>query len=149
MALQKSFVKIYVFGNEDTELDNKPFVLIDRLRVEKNLQDTINKVEFIKVGLNKDLPFDNGENVILIDTVAGLPEITELTERDLDSISVSNSTSVHDFDLAFQLKYLKKLGKLGTVKIIGIPQDKDISNDDYLRIQLIFKKLVAHDIQGS
>jgi hypothetical protein len=53
---------------------------------------------------------------------------------------------VHDFDLAFQLRYLKKLGKLGEVTIIGIPQEGEI---DYLRIQSIFRKLVAHDMQGS
>ena len=53
---------------------------------------------------------------------------------------------MHDFDLAFQLRYLKKLGKLGEITIVGIPQEGEI---DYFRIQSILRKLVAHDMQGS
>jgi hypothetical protein len=47
---------------------------------------------------------------------------------------------VHDFDLAFQLRYLKKLNKPGEVTVIGVPQEGKV---DYLRIQSIFKKLVG------
>jgi hypothetical protein len=54
--------------------------------------------------------------------------------------------SVHDFDLTFQLRYLKKLGKLGVVTVIGTPQEAEV---DHLRIKSIFRKLVAHDMQGS
>jgi hypothetical protein len=56
------------------------------------------------------------------------------------------SSSVHDFDLGFQLLYLKKLGKLKNFLIIGIPMKGEIN---YLRIQSILRKLVAQDIQGS
>ena len=52
----------------------------------------------------------------------------------------------HDFDLPFQLRYLKKLGKLGTVTVIGIPQEGEV---DHLLIKSIFRKLVAQDMQGS
>ena len=47
---------------------------------------------------------------------------------------------MHDFDLAFQLRYLKKLNKPGEVTVIGVPQEGKV---DYLRIQSIFKKLVG------
>ena len=66
--------------------------------------------------------------------------------KDISRLRSRKITSLHDFDLGFQLKYLKKLGKLGNVTIIGLPMEKKI---DYLRIQSIFKKLVAQDIQGS
>jgi len=32
--------------------------------------------------------------------------------------------SAHDFDLGFQLKYLKKLGKINAFIIIGLPMNK-------------------------
>ena len=64
----------------------------------------------------------------------------------IDELISSPRGSVHDFDLAFQLRYLKKLNKLGEVTIIGIPQEGEV---DHLRIQSILRKLVAHDMQGS
>ena len=36
-----------------------------------------------------------------------------LIEGDIDALILSPRGSVHDFDLAFQLRYLKKLDKLG------------------------------------
>jgi hypothetical protein len=48
--------------------------------------------------------------------------------------------------LGFQIKYLKKIGKLGKVTIVGLPMQGEL---DYLRIQSIFKKLVAQEMQGS
>jgi hypothetical protein len=65
---------------------------------------------------------------------------------EIDGLILSPRRSVHDFDLAFQLRYLKKVNKLGEVAIIGIPQEGEIA---YLRIQSILRKLVAHDMQGS
>ena len=70
-----------------------------------------------------------------------------LVEGDgIDGLILSPRGSVHDFDLAFQLRYLRKLGKLGEFTIIGIPQEGEV---DYLRIKSILRKLVAHDMQGS
>lgn len=65
---------------------------------------------------------------------------------EVDRLISSPRGSVHEFDLAFQLKYLKKLNKLGEVTIIGMPQKGVV---DHLRIQSILRKLVAHDMQGS
>jgi hypothetical protein len=70
-----------------------------------------------------------------------------LVEGDeIDRLTLSPRGSVHDFDLAFQLRYLKKLGKLGKVTLIGIPQEGEV---DHLLIKSIFRKLVAQDMQGS
>jgi Ni,Fe-hydrogenase maturation factor len=133
-------MKVYVFGNKDSELDNKAFV------VAKRLKKSFPKLEFVEVGLNSDLPFNPNEHVYILDAVEGIPEPVLIENDDLDKLVSKSSTSVHDFDLGFQLKYLKKLNKLGSVTIIGIPMKKPI---DYLRIQSIFKKLVAQDMQGS
>ena len=66
----------------------------------------------------------------------------------LNRLLIPPRGSVHDFDLGFQLKYLRKLGKLGEVRIIGLPKGSS-DRVDYRRIHSIFRKLVAQDIQGS
>ena len=127
-------MNVYVFGNPDYPLDNLA------IKVAKKIKD----VNFVFVKPNEDLPFADEKKVILIDVVQGL-EREEVIE-DIDRLSVTRGSTAHDYDLGFQLKYLGKLGKLGKVIIIGLPMGKRIN---YLRIQSIFKKLVAQDMQGS
>jgi len=126
-------MKVYVFGNKDLELDNKALI------AQKKLGAIFPQIEFVEVEPNADLPFERDRQVYIMDTVEGIEEPTLIEDSDLDKLI--NTSSV-----GFQLKYLKKLGKLGNVTIIGLPMEKKI---DYLRIQSIFKKLVAQDIQGS
>ena len=133
-------MKVYVFGNKDLGLDNKAFV------AQKKLGAMFPQIEFIEVEPNADLPFEDGARVYIMDTVEGIDEPVLIKDGDLAKLINTDSVSVHDFDLGFQLKYLKKLGKLGNVTILGLPMEKKI---DYLRIQSIFKKLVAQDMQGS
>ena len=133
-------MKVYVFGNKDLGLDNKAFV------AQKKLGAMFPQIEFVEVEPNADLPFEDGARVYIMDTVEGIDEPVLIEDGDLAKLINTDSVSVHDFDLGFQLKYLKKLGKLGNVTILGLPMEKKI---DYLRIQSIFKKLVAQDMQGS
>ncbi|MFA6981501.1 MAG: hypothetical protein WC243_00530 [Patescibacteria group bacterium] len=133
-------MKVYVFGNEDSEIDNKALLVAEKLK------HTIPDLEFVPVGLNKDLPFDNKEDVVIMDIVEGLDKVQVLNSQDLNKIALSPKLTVHDFDLGFQLKYLQKIGKLGEVKILGLPMEKE---PDYFLIQSILRKLVAQDMQGS
>lgn len=133
-------MKVYVFGNVDTPLDDRAFIAAEKLK------GKIKDVEFIEVGTNRDLPFSNGEDAVILDTISGIKEVKILGINDLDKIALPAKTTVHDFDLAFQLKYLKKLGKLGDITIIGIPQEGEV---DHNSIQSILRKLVAQDMQGS
>ncbi len=133
-------MKVYVFGNIDMPQDNSAILAIKELR-EKNPD-----ISLIFIKPNEDLPFINERRVIILDTVQGIEKVELIEDEDLNKLILSPRGSVHDFDLAFQLRYLKKLGKLGKVFIIGLPQEKQV---DYLRIQSILRKLVAHDIQGS
>jgi Ni,Fe-hydrogenase maturation factor len=133
-------MKIYVFGNNDYKQDKKAFLAA------KKLKDPFPDIEFIEIDLNKDLPFDSNSPVVILDTVDGIERVELLQNDDLDKLITKSSTSVHDFDLGFQIQYLKKLGKLGKISIIGIPMKGKV---DYLRIQLILRKLVAQDMQGS
>ena len=133
-------MNVYVFGNEDLAFDNQA------IKVAKQLENKIKGVEFVNIKPNQDLPFMDKNDVVIMDTVEGIDDIEIIENEDLQNISLSGKTSAHDFDLGFQLKYLKKLDKLGKVTIIGLPMEKEI---DYLRIQSILRKLVAQDMQGS
>lgn len=136
-------MKIYVFGNEDVEIDNQPLKSLPELK--KDFPD----LTFVEVKPNQDLPIDAeaGEDVIyIVDTVDGLPDIKTLDETAIDKLSCTANSSVHDYDLGFQLKYLKKIGKINKIKILGIPMNKEIS---YSSFHSSFKKFVAQDIQGS
>ncbi|MDD2822755.1 MAG: hypothetical protein PHQ59_01610 [Candidatus Daviesbacteria bacterium] len=131
---------IYIFGNKDIAEDNLAF------KVLRKIKGKITNLNFIVVAPNEDLPFADKKNVIILDTIQGINEVTVFDETFLDKLIFSKSISVHDFDLGFQLAYLQKLGKLKNITVIGLPQSKSI---DYNLIHSIFKKLVAQDIQGS
>lgn len=133
-------MKVYVFGNADLPSDDRAF------KVAAKLQDKIQNIDFVTIKPNEDLPFTGEKQIIILDTVLGIKKVEIINESDLDKLVTPPRTSVHDFDLGFQLKYLKKLGKLHQITIIGLPQQGEI---DYLLIQSILRKLVAQDIQGS
>jgi Ni,Fe-hydrogenase maturation factor len=133
-------MRIYVFGNEDVAEDRTA------IGVARELEDTVDGISFVFVRPNEDVPFAGERHVVILDTVQGIKDVALIEEDRIDGLILSPRASVHDFDLAFQLRYLKKLNKLGEVTIIGIPQEGEV---DYLRIQSIFRKLVAQDMQGS
>lgn len=118
---------IYVFGNPDVPEDNSIYPVVEKLK------NDFKDIQFIDIKPNEDLPFIDEKNVILLDTIQGIDEVTILTENDLDKLIVNRSTTAHDYDLGFQLKYLKKLGKLQKITIIGIPNGKS----DYQTIKTI------------
>jgi Ni,Fe-hydrogenase maturation factor len=133
-------MKVYVFGNEYVAEDKRA------IEVARELEDTTVGISFVFVKPNEDVPFVNERHVVILDTVQGIQDVALVEGDRIDGLILSPRGSVHDFDLAFQLKYLRKIGRLGEVTIIGIPQEGEV---DYLRIQSILRKLVAHDMQGS
>ena len=133
-------MKVYVFGNKDVTEDAVAFV------VAENLQKKMQDVDFVSVSPNEDLPFIDEKQVILLDVVQGIKEVMVIDEQSLDHLVTLRSTTVHDYDLGFQLRYLKKLGKIYKVTIIGLPQVGEV---DYDLIQSILRKFVVHDMQGS
>jgi Ni,Fe-hydrogenase maturation factor len=133
-------MNVYVFGNEYVAEDKRA------IEVARELEGTIEGISFVFVNPNEDAPFVNERHVVILDTVQGLKDVALLEGDQIDKLILSPRGSVHDFDLTFQLRYLKKLGKLGDVTLIGIPQKGEV---DYLLIKSIFRKLVAHDMQGS
>jgi Ni,Fe-hydrogenase maturation factor len=133
-------MKVYVFGNRDIPEDKKAIEVAERL------EDAIEGVSFVFVGPNEDIPFAGERHAVVLDTVNGIRDVALIEGDEIDSLILSPRGSVHDFDLAFQLRYLKKIDKLGKTTIIGVPQQGEV---DYSRIQSILRKLVAHDMQGS
>jgi Ni,Fe-hydrogenase maturation factor len=133
-------MKIYVFGNAYVAGDGRA------VQLARELEGDIEGISFVFVKPNEDLPFVDERHVIILDTVQGIKEVTLLEGDITDRLILGPLGSVHDFDLAYQLRYLKKLNRLGKVTIIGLPQEGEV---DQLRIQSIFRKLVAQDMQGS
>jgi len=133
-------MKVYVFGNEDYEGDNRAF------DVAKYFEHKLKNVEFVTVKPNEDVPFIDEKHVVILDAIEGIDNVMEVKDDDLEKLVLPPRSSVHDFDLGFQIKYLKKIGKLGKVTIIGLPMSGEL---DYLRIHSILRKLVAQDMQGS
>jgi Ni,Fe-hydrogenase maturation factor len=133
-------MKVYVFGNEDLAEDKRA------LEVAEKLTGKVENVEFVKVKPNEDVPFIDEKFVVILDVVQGIEKVTEIKNNELDKLILPPRSTVHDFDLGFQLKYLKKIGKLGKVTIVGLPMQGEI---DYFLIQSILRKLVAQETQGS
>jgi hypothetical protein len=130
-------MKVYVFGNPDVESDSAA------VKAAKYLKNKVPEVKFEFTTPNSDLIFDNTRPVIL-DTIQGIKKITIV--KNPDHLILPPRNSVHDFDLGFQLRYLKKMGMIKDALIIGVPTGKKIN---YFRIQSILRKLVAQDMQGS
>ena len=133
-------MNVYVFGNEYVAED------IRAIEVARELENTVEGISFVLVDPNEDVPFADEPRVVILDTVQGLKDVALLEGDQIDRLILYPRGSVHDFDLTFQLRYLEKLGKLGDVTVIGIPQEGEV---DHLLIKSIFRKLVAQDMQGS
>lgn len=131
-------MNIYIFGNPDVTFDNNALKIASNSKIEN--------INYVFVKPNEDLPFDNGSDVVIMDQVEGIEDVRLFELTDDRSITLGPRVSAHDFDLGFQLRYLKKLNKIGKVTILGIPMNKKVN---YKYVQSILRKLVAQDIQGS
>jgi len=105
-------MRIFVFGNPLLEEDSLPLKLVPLLKKE------FPGIEFIELDPNEGLEALEGEANI-IDTAFGIKKV-QLIE-DIEKIQDSPGVSMHDLDLGFSLKLLKKMGRLGKVRIFGIP----------------------------
>lgn len=107
---------IHIFGNPLLDFDNLPIKLVPKLK--KNFPE----IDFVITDPSENLKPINGE-LIIIDTVEGIKKVVVID--DLEKIQTGKIFSLHDFDLAFNLKLLKKIGKLKKVKIFGVPMKGD------------------------
>lgn len=104
--------KILVFGNPLLAQDSIPLKLVDKLK------EAFPNIEFKEFDPNENLETE-GRHLDIIDSVEGIEKVMLLT--DIDSIRTSKVYSMHDFDLGYSLKLLKKLKYIDTVRIFGVP----------------------------
>ena len=107
---------IFIFGNPDLGYDSLPIKLIPQLK------SAFPNISFELKDPNEE--WEVPEDMTIIDTVINLKEVTIF--NDLESFDATPRVSMHDFDALSNLRYLKKLGKLKSVKIIGVPKDINI-----------------------
>jgi len=104
--------KIFVFGNPLVEEDSLA------LKVAENLKGKIKGLRFKAVESLEEI---GEKSFCIMDVAKGIKEV-QLIE-DLELLGTKQPVSLHDFDLAMELKVLRKLGKLGKVRIIAIPAE--------------------------
>ncbi|MEI6238648.1 MAG: hypothetical protein WCP15_03900 [bacterium] len=106
---------VYVFGNSDLEFDSLP------LRILPQLRGLFPDVTFEIKDPNED--WDVPEDLVVLDTAFGINEV--MVFDDLDKFEKVPRVSMHDFDAITNLRYLKKIGKIKKIKIIGVPPGMD------------------------
>jgi Ni,Fe-hydrogenase maturation factor len=107
---------IHIFGNPLLDFDNLPLKLAPKL--EKLFPD----INFVITDPSENLNPIDGE-LIIIDTVENIKNVILID--DIEKLKTGKIYSLHDFDLAFNLKLLQKIGKLKSVKIFGVPMKGD------------------------
>ena len=80
-------MRVYIFGNEDLEFDNKA------IKIAKALENTLEHCEFIYVKPNQDLPFSNEKSVVILDTVVGIEDVTLINDDQIQNISLEKITN--------------------------------------------------------
>jgi len=105
-------LKILVFGNILLKNDKLPITMIEELQ--KEFPD----LEFQEFDTVEDL-HKEGRSLYILDTVEGIEHVVTITE--IDQLITNKIYSVHDFDLAYNLKLLKKADMIENVMIFGIP----------------------------
>ena len=125
---------VYVFGNLDLDFDSIPCSILPRLK------EKFPKIEWRTKDPN-ELDVYANDSLIIIDTVKGINKVDVIDATD---ISVNKKMiTVHDFDLFFYLKLIKKIKKNIGIYIIGIPmfynKDKAITEVSIFLSDLILK----------
>lgn len=105
-------MRVSVFGNPDLKEDSLVVRLVPELK--KKLPEVEFKIEDPVEGLK---PPKNSLWVIL-DVGEGIKGVKVF--KDVDRLVDERRVSLHDYDVAMELKLLKKLGKMGEVKIMMV-----------------------------
>lgn len=106
---------VYICGNPLVDYDSMPFRILEALK------NTLPDIHFSDFDPTENFPDDNP--LFIIDTVAGISDVRVI--EDVDGFEDAPHFSLHDADLAFHLKLMKKTGKLPQVKIFGVPPAGD------------------------
>lgn len=108
----KEKTKILIFGNPIVKKDRIALVMTQDLRKE------FPQILFKEFDAVEDLQKE-GQSLYIIDAVDGINDVTVIT--DVNFFVINKIYSVHDFDLGYYLKLLKKMDMIKHVVIFGIP----------------------------
>jgi Ni,Fe-hydrogenase maturation factor len=108
-----SMCKVLVFGNRLVETDKLPLELIPYLTKK------FPEIEFKEFDSIEDLQ-NEGSVIYIIDSVENIENVTII--YNIDQIEISNSLyTIHDMDLGYMLKLMRKVNMIDKVIIFGIP----------------------------
>ena len=107
-------MKILVFGNPLVEQDNLILKILPKLKQQHS------NIKFIHLDPTENLE-QYGPNLKIIDVIHGIKEPIIITNP--DKLKIEKINTMHDFDLAYNLKLLINVGKIKGVKILGLPWD--------------------------
>ena len=110
-------MKILIFGNQLVEKDNLPVKLLPKLKSQ------FPNIEFIHIDPTENLKKHiTNKQLTIIDTIQGINKPQLITITDFAKLQTSKF-SPHDFDLAYNLKILKKIGLIEKVQVVGVPME--------------------------
>ncbi len=104
---------ISVFGNPNLPQDSLAFRLIP------HLQRLLPRAEFIHQDPQEQIMPPNESVWWIIDVVKNISEVKLIT--DLEQIKDAKRMTLHDYDLATELKLIKKIYPNLEIKIVGVP----------------------------
>ena len=131
--------KILIFGNLLVAQDSLAINLMPKL------QKQFPEFDFFHLDPTENLE-EYGKDLRIIDVVQGIKKPIIITNS--DKLKTEKITSMHDFDLAYNLKLLMQTGKIKSVRILGLPLEMN-KDEAFNYSQSILRKWVAQDIQGS
>lgn len=105
-------MKIFVFGNEISAVDNAAPSLIPEL------SKLFPEIQFIHADPTENW-WQGEKELVILDTVVGIDKVTAFNS--LDAFQKQTMITPHDYDLFMDLQLMMKVGKVHRVKIIGIP----------------------------
>ncbi len=108
-------MRVFVFGNEDLEMDSLPIRILPRLKKE------FPSIDFEVKDPNEEWEISENKELIIIDTAIGIKKVTIFDS--LERFSKTPRVGMHDFDALTNLRFLQKLGKIEIIKIISLPLD--------------------------
>jgi hypothetical protein len=106
--------KVLFFGNQLIDEDS----LIQRIVPE--LKSELPNINFVEAD-GSELPAEKELNIL--DVADGIREIMLI--EDVEKLRTDRLFSMHDFDLAQNLKMMKRFGMLEKIKIIAVPSEMD------------------------
>lgn len=105
---------ILVFGNPLVKGDTLAVDLIPELARE------FPKIKFLHIDPTENIS-DYGPNLTIIDVIKGPTKPLVITN--LDELRTNRITSMHDFDLTYNLKLLIQINRITSIKIYALPCD--------------------------